>query len=119
MNLPNDPADAANVLLERIAKINRTGGSKSVTGVFESLSEERISVGKATQAVNQFLLTGELEEFEPPQGFGKYEMELRREISLYRAAMRKLRDLIRAKELNFAVELINHWHIDTPKIEDI
>jgi len=106
----------------RLVKINRTGGNRSLTGVFYSLYEHRISVGKATEVVRNFLETGVLDDFEPPEGQDDCEIreiKLRQEITAYRASLRKLEDYIRAGNTGRAIALIHHWHVNTPEPDEV
>lgn len=106
----------------RLVKINRTGGNDSLTGVFYSLQEHRISVGKATEVVRHFLETGVLDKFEPPQGRDECEereIDLRLEITNYRAALRKIEEHIRAGNTPRAIALIHHWHVNTPEPDEV
>ena len=114
--------DFCEKIRQRIKKINRNGDNNHITGVFYALHEHRISVGKATEVIRNFLETGSVDTFELPRGTDECEiteMELRREITAYRAGLRVLAEKIRAGQTDQALEMISRWHLNTPDIKEI
>lgn len=55
-------------IVERIGHIRPIGCTDGVSGVFYSLSEGRISVGKAMEVVKEYLLTGNLAAYTEAEG---------------------------------------------------